>query len=152
MSCFYYGTSIDPSQVQKRVWNGNVRPHCPKWMKTMCKWSRRACVNSVGSHFKWSLFLSPRHSQIDRGGSVYWSTTRPEEERPSWMGPFYCLRLRFIGWKVQKYVICMGVCKCANRSFGLNYSPPLHPNSMKFLIKPGFCVLSDARHCVVSWK
>lgn len=48
------------------------------------------------------------------------------------------------GVKVPKYVICMVVCKCANHSFGLNYSLWLLQNNMKFLIKHDVCFLGVA--------
>lgn len=40
-----------------------------------------AYVNSVGSRFKWSLFLSRRHSRMDGGGSVYWLVDHTSERR-----------------------------------------------------------------------
>lgn len=51
--------------------------------------------------------------------------------------------------KVQKYFISTVVCKCANHSFGLNYSLWLLQNSMMVLIKHNVCILSVACPCVV---
>ncbi len=43
----------------------------------------------------------------------------------------------------------MVVCKCANHSFGLNYSLRLLKNNMKFLIKRDVCILGVACLCSI---
>lgn len=51
-----------------------------------------ACVSSVGSRFRWRLFLSPRRSRTDGGGSVYCSTARPKRREAVPNGPVFTAR------------------------------------------------------------